>query len=128
MDMIIAVALASFAGSFICSLCEASLYGITPTQVEMLRRRQMPGSERLSKLRGRIDEPIAGIAAFNSLAQTIGATWIGALVAESYGNAWLGVVSAVLALTMLLLTEIIPKGIGLAWAGTLAPDWLGSCK
>ena len=121
MALIIAVVSASLAGSFLCSLCEAALYGVTPTQVELLRRSGAPGSERLAKLRRRIDEPIAGIAAFNSLAQTVGAAWTGALVGESYGNAWLGAVSAAFALTMLLLTEIIPKGIGLAWAGKLAP-------
>ena len=119
MALIIAVVSASLAGSFLCSLCEAALYGVTPTQVELLRRSGAPGSERLAKLRRRIDEPIAGIAAFNSLAQTVGAAWTGALVGESYGNAWLGAVSAAFALTMLLLTEIIPKGIGLAWAAVL---------
>ena len=115
------IILASLAGSFLCSLCEASLYGVTPTQVEVLRRGRIAGSDRLAKLRRRIDEPVAGIAAFNSLAQTVGAAWVGALVGELYGNAWLGPFSAVFALTMLLLTEIIPKGVGLAWAGTLAP-------
>ena len=121
MALIIAVALASLAGSFFCSICEASLYGVTPTQVEVLRRRKVPGSERLAKLRQRIDEPIAGIAAFNSLAQTVGATWMGALVGERFSSAWLGVISAAFALILLLLAEIVPKGIGLAWAGTLAP-------
>jgi CBS domain containing-hemolysin-like protein len=121
MTLIITVALASLAGSFFCSLCEASLYGITPTQLEVLRRRRIPGSERLAILRGRIDEPIAGIAAFNSIAQTMGASWTGALVADQFGSAWLGVISAMFALTLLLLAEIVPKGIGLAWAGSLAP-------
>ncbi len=121
MSLIVTVVLASLIGSFLCSLCEASLYGVTPTQVELIRRRGVPGSQRLAKLRRRIDEPIAGIAAFNSLAQTVGATWMGALVGERFGNAWLGAISAAFALTMLLLTEIVPKGIGLAWAGTLAP-------
>ncbi len=121
MSLIIAVVLASFAGSFLCSLCEASLYGVTTTQVEVLRRRRIAGSERLEKLRRRIDEPVAGIAAFNSMAQTVGASWVGALVGEMFGNAWLGVISGLFALTMLLLAEIIPKSIGLAWAGTLAP-------
>lgn len=121
MSLIIAVVSASLVGSFLCSLCEAALYGVTPTQVEVLRRGRIPGSDRLAKLRRRIDEPIAGIAAFNSLAQTVGAAWTGALVGELYGQAWLGSFSAVFALTMLLLTEIVPKGVGLAWAGTLAP-------
>lgn len=121
MSQILAVVMASLAGSFLCSLCEASLYGVTRTQIEVLRRGRIAGSERLAKLRKKIDEPVAGIAAFNSLAQTVGAAWVGALVGEMYGNALLGVISAVFALTMLLLAEIVPKSIGLAWAGTLAP-------
>jgi hypothetical protein len=80
MSLIVTVVIASLLGSFFCSLCEASLYGDTPTQVELLRRRRVWGSERLTKLRRRIDEPIAGIAAFNSLAQTDGAAWTGARV------------------------------------------------
>ena len=121
MTLIVTVVLLSLVGSFLCSLCEASLYAVTPTQVEVLRRRRIPGSDRLAKLRRRIDEPIAGIAVFNSLAQTVGAAWTGALVGELYGHAWLGLFVALFALTMLLLTEIVPKGVGVAWAGTLAP-------
>ena len=121
MSQILAVVMASLVGSFLCSLCEASLYGVTLTQIEVLRRGRIAGSDRLAKLRRKIDEPVAGIAAFNSLAQTVGAAWVGALVGEMYGNALLGVISAVFALTMLLLAEIVPKSIGLAWAGTLAP-------
>ena len=126
MTVIIAVVLASLIGSFVCSLCEAALYAVTPAQVEVLRRGHSPGSDRLAKLRRRIDEPIAGIAVFNSLAQTVGAAWTGALVGEMYGNAWLGPFAAAFALTMLLLTEIVPKGVGVAWAGMLAPrlSWL----
>lgn len=115
------IVIGSLAGSFTCSLCEAALYGVTPTRVEVLRRGRIPGSERLAKLRERIAEPVAGIAVFNSLAQTVGAAWTGALVGELYGPVWLGPFSLMFALTMLLLTEIVPKGIGFAWAGTLAP-------
>ena len=80
MSLIVVVGLASLVGSFLCSLCEASLYGVTPTQVEVLRRERIAGSDRLARLRLRIDEPVAGIAAFNSLAQTVGAAWVGALM------------------------------------------------
>jgi hypothetical protein len=44
MSLIVAVVAASLAGSFLCSLCEAALYGVTPTQVEVLRRGRVPGS------------------------------------------------------------------------------------
>lgn len=38
MTLIVTVVLASLVVSFLCSLCEASLYAVTPTQVEVLRR------------------------------------------------------------------------------------------
>jgi len=88
--ILLIIVMSSLAGSFLCSLCEAALYGVTPTRVEVLRRGRIPGSSRLAKLRERIDEPVAGIAAFNSLAQTVGAAWTGALVGELYGHVWLG--------------------------------------
>ena len=57
MTLIVTVVLASLVGSFLCSLCEAALYAVTPAQVEVLRRGRIPGSDRLAKLRQRIDEP-----------------------------------------------------------------------
>lgn len=122
MSLIVVVVLASLAGSFLCSLCESALYGVTPTQVEVLRRGRVRGSERVAKLRERIDEPIAGIAACNSLAQTFGAACVGALVGGAYGNLWMGIFSAVFSIAMLLFAEIVPKTIGLAWASVLAPQ------
>lgn len=82
MATIVAVVSASLPGSFRCSLCEASSYGVTLTQIEVLRRERIAGSDRLAKLQRTIDEPVAGIAAFNSLAQTVGAAWVGALNVE----------------------------------------------
>ena len=52
MTLIVAVVTVSLLGSFLCSLCEAALYGVTPTQVEVLRRRQIPGSGRLGAVLG----------------------------------------------------------------------------
>lgn len=126
MSVIFSVILLSLMGSFVCSLCEAALYAVTPTRVEVLRLAGVAGSRKLSELRERIDEAIAAILTVNSLTQTVGAAWSGALVAETFGDPWLGVFVAVFSLTMLMLTEILPKSLGVAWASELAPRvaWL----
>src|SRR5688500_4452320 len=118
--------LVSLIGSFICSLCEAALYAVTPTRVEALRLAGVGGSHKLGQLRERIDEAIAAILTVNSITQTVGAAWTGALISEMFGNRWLGAFVAAFSLTMLLLTEILPKSLGVAWASILAPRlaWL----
>jgi len=119
--ILLVIIMSSLAGSFTCSLCEAALYAVTPTQVETLRRSGTLGSRRLAILRSKMHDSIAGLATVNTIMQTIGAAWAGALVGELYGHEWLGGFSAVFALAVLLLAEIVPKGLGVAWAGTLAP-------
>lgn len=126
MSLIITVVLISLAVSFLCSLCEAALYAITPAKVEALRLTGSSSGVRLAQLRRRIEEAIAGIGTVNTIAQTAGAAWSGALVGELYGNGWLGGFSALFTLAILLLTEIVPKSIGVAWASVLAAHvaWL----
>lgn len=126
MALIVTVVLISLVASFLCSLCEAALYAVTPSQVEALRRSGSSSGRKLAQLRDRIDEAIAGILTLNTITHTVGAAWTGGLVAELYGDPWLGVFSAVFTLAILFLTEIVPKSIGVAWASALAPRlaWL----
>lgn len=108
MALILAVVLVSLITSFLCSLCEAALYAVTPARVEALRLGGTSSGRRLARLRERIEEAIAGLGTINTIAQTAGAAWAGALVGELYSNQWLGAFSALLTLTILLLTEIVP--------------------
>jgi Mg2+/Co2+ transporter CorB len=121
MTLILLIVLASLIGSFLCSLCEAALYAVTPTRVESLRRTGDRGGRKLAQLRGRTDDAIAGILTLNTIAHTVGAAWAGALVGELYGNRWVGVFTLLFTLAILFLTEILPKSIGVAWASVLAP-------
>ena len=119
MTLILTIVLVSLLGSFLCSLCEAALYAVTPTRVETLRLAG-GGGRKLAELRMRMDDAIAGILTLNTITHTVGAAWAGALVGELYGNQWLGIFSALFTLAILLLTEILPKSVGVAWASTLA--------
>ena len=121
MNLILAVAAFTLAASFLCSLFEAALYAITPSQVELLKKRGVPGAQRLERLRADIEEPIAAILTLNTVAHTIGAAWCGAMVARELGEEAVGWFAVIFTVAVLGLTEIIPKSLGVRHAVTLAP-------
>ncbi|HSG30809.1 MAG TPA: CNNM domain-containing protein [Thermodesulfobacteriota bacterium] len=111
----------SLIGSFLCSLMEAALYSMPRSRIESLKRDGDPGGIRLSKLRDKIDEPIAAILTLNTAVNVLGASWAGALVSNYYGDAWLGLFSAGFTAGVLFFSEIIPKSLGVTYANVLAP-------
>lgn len=121
MSLILTIATLTLAASFLCSLFEAALYTITPSQVELLKQQGKRGAKRLERLRTDVEEPIAAILTVNTIAHTVGAAWCGAMVAQSYGEEAVGLFVTAFTIAVLLLTEIIPKSLGVRHAVTLAP-------
>ncbi|MFV0438522.1 MAG: hemolysin family protein [Desulfopila sp.] len=107
--------------SAICSLCEAVLYSLTASQVEMLKRSGHRSAERLQHLRSDIEEPITAILTLNTIANTIGAAVAGAAAAKLFGNENVIWFSALFTLSILVFSEILPKTIGVTYAYRLAP-------
>ncbi len=121
MYLIVVITTVSLLGSFLCSLMEAALYSIPRSRIESLKRQGNKGARRLSRLRSKIDEPIAAILTFNTAANTAGAAWAGALVATHYGDNLLGIFSGCFTAAVLFFSEIIPKSLGVTFANKLAP-------
>ena len=107
--------------SALCSVCEAVLYSLSASQVEMLKKSGSSSATHLKRLRNDIDEPITAILTLNTIANTIGASVAGAAVAKLYGDDNLILFSAVFTLSILLFSEILPKTIGVTYAYKLAP-------
>lgn len=107
--------------SFICSVLEAILLSITPSYLAQMRQQNHPAAKRLIKLKDDIDRPLASILTLNTIAHTVGAAASGAQAAKVFGDAWLGLFSAVLTLAILLLSEIVPKTIGATYWRQMAP-------
>lgn len=98
--------------SFICSVMEAVLLS---SPVSYLRARSGTGdsgAETMLRLKNDIDKPLSAILSLNTIAHTVGAAGVGAQAALVFGEASFGVVSAVLTILILVLTEIIPKTLG----------------
>ena len=108
--------------SFLCSIMEAVLLSVTPAYVGALEAEKPTVAARLRGLKEDIDRPLAAILTLNTVAHTIGAAGAGAEAAAYFGNAAIGVFSAVLTLGILVFSEIIPKTLGAVyWRGLAAP-------
>ena len=106
--------------SFLCSIFESVLLSIRPAQVELLVSAGRRSGRLLKGFKERIDVPIAAILIVNTIAHTIGATVAGASYVEVFSEQSLWLFSATFTVAVLLFTEIIPKTLGVTFAGVLA--------
>lgn len=104
-----------------CSLFEAILLSLTPAQIEMMIETHPRRANGLKYLKEHIEQPITAILTLNTIAHTIGASVAGASAAALFGPNGLIWFSLIFTLTILLLTEILPKTIGVNFAKQLGP-------
>ena len=98
--------------SFLCSIMEAVLLS---TPLSYLRSKLENGdksAETMLKQKEDIDKPLSAILSLNTIAHTVGAAGVGAQATIVFGEASFGIVSAILTILILVLTEIIPKTLG----------------
>lgn len=107
--------------SFLCSVAEAVLLSITPSYAAQLRESGSSVSSLIDELKDNVERPLSAILSLNTIAHTVGATGVGAQALKVFGEQWMAVVSAVLTLLILFLSEIIPKTIGAVYWRGLAP-------
>ena len=107
--------------SFTCSILEAVLLCCTNGYVAVLKKKNPAVGNILADLKTRIDRPLAAILTLKTAAHTFGAAGVGAKAVEIFGDKWLALVSIILTLTMLYLTEMIPKTLGALYWKKLAP-------
>ena len=113
--MLIAIAL-----SALCSMLEATLLSTPLSYITGLEEQGVRGAQRLKKLKQNPDRPISAILCLNTIANTVGASIVGSLVYEVYGDAIVGVFSTIFTLAILIFSEIIPKTIGTSYWRRLA--------
>ncbi|MBP1670765.1 MAG: hypothetical protein H6Q22_337 [Bacteroidetes bacterium] len=94
--------------SFICSVMEAVLLSVPMSFINIKEVKQT------------IDRPISAILTLNTVAHTVGAAGVGAQAVVIFGEAYFGLISAVLTLLILIFSEILPKSIGAHYWKSLA--------
>jgi len=104
--------------SFVCSIMEAVLLSTSQSFLIVKLELGKSWARHFISLKSKIDKPLSAILSLNTVAHTVGAAGVGAQAVKVFGEASFGIVSAILTLLILVLTEIIPKTIGARyWRG-----------
>ncbi len=106
--------------SFLCSIFESVLLSINYAQVESLAQQGKRSAQLMKEFKQRIDVPIAAILITNTIAHTVGTTVAGATYEDAFSAETLWIFTIVFTISILLLTEIIPKTLGITYARRLA--------
>jgi len=107
--------------SFLCSIAEAVILSVTTPHILLMKKQGKPTGALLERLKADINTPLAAILTLNTIAHTVGAAGAGAQAVKVFGNAYVGVASAILTLLILVFSEIIPKTLGAHYWRQLAP-------
>lgn len=121
MLLLIIYVLVALGFSFLCSIAESVILSVTRPYIGLLEREGHRSGPLLQQLKDDINAPLAAILTLNTVAHTVGAAGAGAQAAAVFGNAYLGIASAVLTLLILVFSEIIPKTLGALYWRQLAP-------
>jgi CBS domain containing-hemolysin-like protein len=128
LNLLILYAISTIALSFLCSILEAVLLSVNPTFLKIKISEGNKYAENLQKMKDNIDEPLIIILTLNTIAHTVGAILVGVQAKELYSsidnNTYeifgtlmtedliVGIVSSIMTVLILLVSEIIPKTLG----------------
>ncbi|MEJ5375011.1 MAG: hemolysin family protein [bacterium] len=106
--------------SFFCSLCEAVLYSVPYSYVELLASKGNRSGRLLRAMRENISKPVSAILTLDTLGDTVGSAFVGALAVSVLGGGWLPFFSAIYAAGILFFSKVVPKTLGVRYARGLA--------
>ena len=114
MELLILFAVLSIFFSFLCSILEASLLSFTPSYIQIKKKEGKAYAETLSRYKQDIDKPLITILTINTIAHTVGAILVGVQAEKTFGDGGnaVGIVSGIMTLAILIISEIVPKTIG----------------
>ena len=120
MGLMFTYLIGALAISFLCSVLEAVLLSTPMSFITMKEEQGVKTATLMKEYKSNIDRPVAAILSLNTIAHTIGAAGVGAEAVKIWGQEAFGIISAILTLLILVLSEIIPKTIGSTYWRSLA--------
>ncbi len=112
MTLFIVSILVALSVSFTCSLLEAALLSLTPSQIADINQKNPLLGKVWQGFKSNIEKPIAVILLVNTTAHTIGAAVAGSEFDSIFGSKWIWLFSLIFTALMVQYTEILPKTLG----------------
>lgn len=120
MGLILLYFLGALSLSFLCSVLEAVLLSTPMSYISMRENQGCKTATLMKQYKNNVDRPVGAILSLNTIAHTIGSAGVGAESIKIFGEQYFGLISAILTLLILVLSEIIPKTIGASYWRSLA--------
>jgi len=120
MGLILLYFLGALSLSSLCSVMEAVLLSTPMSFISMKENQGNKAATLMKHYKNNVDRPVGAILSLNTIAHTIGSAGVGAESIKFFGEEYFGVISAILTLLILVLSEIIPKTIGASYWRSLA--------
>lgn len=120
MILILLYFLGALALSFLCSILEAVLLSTPLSFISMKENQGNKTATLMKQYKNNVDKPVGAILSLNTIAHTIGSAGVGAESIKLFGEEYFGIISAILTMLILVLSEIIPKTIGASYWRQLA--------
>lgn len=120
MGLLLLYFLGALSLSFLCSVLEAVLLSTPMSYISMRENQGSKTATLMKQYKNNVDRPVGAILSLNTIAHTIGSAGVGAESIKIFGEHHFGLISAILTLLILVLSEIIPKTIGASYWRSLA--------
>ncbi|SHE77724.1 Hemolysin, contains CBS domains [Mariniphaga anaerophila] len=124
--------------SFFCSMWEAVLLSNTPSFISRLQSEKPSIGNLLAKMKEDIDKPLSAILTLNTFAHTVGALGVGLEAGKLFGKhqvdliffsvTYEAIIAAAMTLSILILSEIIPKTLGAIFWQKFTPFTVNSLR
>ena len=124
--------------SFLCSIWEAVFLSITPSYISQIEQEKPTIGKLLIRFKEDVDRPLIAILTLNTAAHTIGAVGVGIQAGKLLGSQYLNlrffeisyesIIAGLMTLAILILSEIIPKTIGVSFWRKLTPFTIQSIR
>ncbi|HEY3235987.1 MAG TPA: hemolysin family protein [Polyangiaceae bacterium] len=104
--------------TFICSISEAVLLSVGHAEIEALGKSR--AGRLLRDFKREIDDPLAAILILSTIANTLGSAIAGGTYPTVFNESSLWFFSLLFTVAILVVSEIIPKTLGVSFSGHLA--------
>ena len=109
-------------GSAFFSLAESSLFAISDIRIATNVKNNVTGAKNLLWLKKNIDQTVVVIVVLNNLINILGSIFVGIISAQLFDSLGIGILQWFYhsSNTIILVGEIIPKGIGVTFSEKVA--------
>ncbi|MBS3106235.1 HlyC/CorC family transporter [Candidatus Woesearchaeota archaeon] len=116
----LALLLVLIALSFFFSLSETAIVACSRFKIKYFVQQHRPGSKTLEKLKDNLHRTVSALLIANNVVNLAAAAYVTTLTLKQFGDAYVAIATGILTFVLVLIAEVVPKSVAIAYPGTIA--------